>query len=207
MMKICSQDVKRSALILLMINSFCAFSQIPHDIIYVVGCFENGTSEVQYEFDSEEMLYMDFDKSDIVYTVPGIFVDDPSTMFDHMNVFTNANKGKNLCVAMLQYLKNEENNPPEEKDALFGHALLHCQFTSPDDFVYLGQLFFNKVLQLQYNSTLGKYTGYTEKTKDIAEGLNKNPKFIKEEKKHELKCKNHIAMFFDVFLKPGDCVY
>nr|ARD07919.1 MHC class II antigen beta chain [Chionodraco hamatus]ARD07920.1 MHC class II antigen beta chain [Chionodraco hamatus] len=87
-------------------------------------------------------------------------------------------------------------------DALFGHALFHCQFTSPDDFVYLGQLFFNKVLQLQYNSTLGKYTGYTEKTKDIAEGLNKNPKFIKEEKKNELKCKNHIAMFFDVFLKP-----
>lgn len=61
---------------------------------------------------------MDFDKSDIVYTVPGIFVDDPSTMFDHMNVFTNANKGKNLCVAMLQYLKNEENNPPEEKGKL-----------------------------------------------------------------------------------------
>ncbi|KAK5922326.1 hypothetical protein CgunFtcFv8_019599 [Champsocephalus gunnari] len=30
-------------------------------------------------------------------------------------------------------------------DALFGHALLHCQFTSPDDFVYLGQMFFNKI--------------------------------------------------------------
>lgn len=116
MMKICSQDVKRSALILLMINSFCAFSQIPHDTIYVVGCFENGTSEVQYEFDSEEMLYMDFDKSDIVYTVPGIFVDDPSTMFDHMHVFSNANKAKKMCVALLQYLKNDEKNPPEEKD-------------------------------------------------------------------------------------------
>ena len=92
-------------------------------------------------------------------------------------------------------------------DALFGHGVVHCQFTSPDDFLYLEQIFFNKVLQIQYNGTLGKYTGYTEKTKEIAEGFNKNPKFIKQEKKNELKCKNHIALFFDVFLKPGDYVY
>ncbi|KAK1895085.1 SPRY domain containing SOCS box protein 1 [Dissostichus eleginoides] len=87
-------------------------------------------------------------------------------------------------------------------DALFAHGVVHCQFTSPDDFVYLEQIFFNKVLQIQYNSTLGKYTGYREKTKEIAEGLNKNPKFIKQEKINELKCKNHIALLFDVFLKP-----
>ena len=61
---------------------------------------------------------MDFDKSDIVYTVPRIFVDDPSKMFDHMNVFSNANKGKKMCVALLQYFKIEEKNPPEEKGKL-----------------------------------------------------------------------------------------
>ncbi|KAK5862315.1 hypothetical protein PBY51_017725 [Eleginops maclovinus] len=116
MMKICSQNMKRSAVIVLMINSFCTFSQIPHDIMYVVGCFENGTSEVHYELDSEEMLYMDFDRSEIVYTMPRIFVDDPSTLFNNQRVFRNANKNKLVCMGILQYLKAEDKNPPEEKD-------------------------------------------------------------------------------------------
>uniref|UniRef100_A0A669CG12 Ig-like domain-containing protein n=1 Tax=Oreochromis niloticus TaxID=8128 RepID=A0A669CG12_ORENI len=35
-----------------------------------------------------------------------------------------------------------------------------------DDVVYLAQIYFNKVLMGQYNSTLGKYVGYTEKLKE-----------------------------------------
>uniref|UniRef100_A0A671UNG8 Ig-like domain-containing protein n=1 Tax=Sparus aurata TaxID=8175 RepID=A0A671UNG8_SPAAU len=69
-------------------------------------------------------------------------------------------------------------------DVLFGYIVGHCQFTSSDDLVYLAQVYFNKKLMGEYNSTVGKYTGYTEKASEIADGLNKNPKMLKQEKKN-----------------------
>ena len=46
--------------------------------------------------------------------------------------------------------------------------------------------------------------GYTEYTKEIADDLNKNPAFLKQERKNEMKCKTHIPLAFDVLSKPGD---
>ncbi|KAG8010067.1 H-2 class II histocompatibility antigen [Nibea albiflora] len=81
-MKICSSDMKRSALIILTLNSFCAFSQVPHEVTYFVGCFMNGTTEVQYEFDGDEILYVDFQKEEAVYTLPSqILADAPVSVF------------------------------------------------------------------------------------------------------------------------------
>lgn len=88
--------------------------------------------------------------------------------------------------------------------ALFGYGLLRCQFTSTHEAVYLEQIYFNKVLLGQYNSTLGKVIGYTEKTKRIADDLNKNLAFLKQERKNEEKCKTHIPLAFDVLSRPGD---
>uniref|UniRef100_UPI0037E7A432 rano class II histocompatibility antigen, A beta chain-like isoform X2 n=1 Tax=Semicossyphus pulcher TaxID=241346 RepID=UPI0037E7A432 len=86
--------------------------------------------------------------------------------------------------------------------ALFGYGLLRCQFTSPDDVVYLAQIFYNKVLLGGYNSTEGKYTGYTKKAKEFVDVLNKNPTFLKEEKINLEKCKTHTAFAFEVLSKP-----
>ncbi|XP_039973123.1 rano class II histocompatibility antigen, A beta chain-like [Xiphias gladius] len=86
--------------------------------------------------------------------------------------------------------------------ALFGYGLLRCQFTSTHEAVYLEQIYFNKVLLGQYNSTLGKVIGYTEKTKRIADDLNKNLAFLKQERKNEEKCKTHIPLAFDVLSRP-----
>uniref|UniRef100_A0A3Q3CR92 Ig-like domain-containing protein n=1 Tax=Haplochromis burtoni TaxID=8153 RepID=A0A3Q3CR92_HAPBU len=47
--------------------------------------------------------------------------------------------------------------------------------------------YLNKMLLGQYNSTLGKYVGYTEKTKEIADNLNKNKGFLEHEKKNKEK--------------------
>ncbi|XP_054477425.1 DLA class II histocompatibility antigen, DR-1 beta chain-like [Anoplopoma fimbria] len=85
--------------------------------------------------------------------------------------------------------------------ALFGLGLLRCQFTSLDDSVYVEQYYFNKKLLLQYNSTLRKFTGYTEKARDVADGLNKSPAIMESEKKNEEKCKSHLPLVFDVLFK------
>uniref|UniRef100_A0A671UNZ7 Ig-like domain-containing protein n=1 Tax=Sparus aurata TaxID=8175 RepID=A0A671UNZ7_SPAAU len=65
-------------------------------------------------------------------------------------------------------------------DALYGHYLGRCQFSSYDghDAVYLEQMYFNKILELQYNSTLGKVVGYTMEGKKAADILNKNARYI-----------------------------
>uniref|UniRef100_A0A3Q4H785 DLA class II histocompatibility antigen, DR-1 beta chain-like n=1 Tax=Neolamprologus brichardi TaxID=32507 RepID=A0A3Q4H785_NEOBR len=87
-------------------------------------------------------------------------------------------------------------------DAYFGYGLIRCLFTSEDDVVYLVQLYFNKVLQAQYNSTLGKYVGYTEKMKEIANELNKNQRFLEQEKKNKQKCRTNVPLVFDVLSRP-----
>ncbi|CAK6960670.1 H-2 class II histocompatibility antigen%2C E-S beta chain-like [Scomber scombrus] len=88
-------------------------------------------------------------------------------------------------------------------DARYGHGLVRCQFTSNDghDAVYLEQIYINKVLLVQYNSTLGEYVGYTKKTKDIADGLNKSKAFLKQEEKNTNACKTSIPFVADVLLK------
>uniref|UniRef100_A0A671USH3 Ig-like domain-containing protein n=1 Tax=Sparus aurata TaxID=8175 RepID=A0A671USH3_SPAAU len=83
-------------------------------------------------------------------------------------------------------------------DVLFGYIVGHCQFTSSDDLVYLAQVYFNKKLMGEYNSTVGKYTGYTEKASEIADGLNKNPKMLKQEKKNYEECKTFIPFILDL---------
>ncbi|XP_059194418.1 H-2 class II histocompatibility antigen, A-U alpha chain-like [Centropristis striata] len=115
-MKTCSPDMKLTALVILMINSYCAFSQIPHEVLYVGGCFENGTTEVHFELDAEEILYVDFDREEIVYTVPRFIVDDPSEIFDTAHILKNVKKGRTVCKAAVEYFKLEERGPPEETD-------------------------------------------------------------------------------------------
>ncbi|XP_044214442.1 H-2 class II histocompatibility antigen, E-S beta chain-like [Thunnus albacares] len=88
-------------------------------------------------------------------------------------------------------------------DAFYAHGLVRCQFASSDghDAVYLEQIYFNKVFLAQYNSTLGKYVGYTEKAKEIADGLNKNEAFLKQERKNTESCKTSIPLLSDALLR------
>lgn len=53
-------------------------------------------------------------------------------------------------------------------------------------------MYFNKKLLGSYNSTEGKYTGYTQKTIEIATALNKNTAFLEQEKKNLENCKQNI---------------
>lgn len=116
MMATCSSHMRRSALVILLLNSFCVFSQISHEITYVVACFVDGRTETQYEFDVEELMYVDFERHEVVYTVPRYFIFNPSETFQDLNVYNNAKKARRTCPALLSYWTVEEKNPPEDKD-------------------------------------------------------------------------------------------
>ncbi|XP_041671181.1 H-2 class II histocompatibility antigen, E-S beta chain-like [Cheilinus undulatus] len=87
-------------------------------------------------------------------------------------------------------------------DALFGVGMLNCKFTSPDDVVFLTQVFYNKVLWGEYNSTLGKFVGYTETAREIAEELNKFPFLLKNAQKNVEKCKSNVPFLMELLSKP-----
>ena len=79
-----------------------------------MGCFGNGSTEVQLEFDSEEVFYVDFERKEVEYTGPGFFEGDLSEIFKDLNIYRNAGKNKNACSAILAYCTTEEKHPPEE---------------------------------------------------------------------------------------------
>lgn len=78
-----------------------------------MGCFENGTTEVQFEYDDEELLYVDFEKQQLVYTVPKFLVLDPTQMFSGLRVYTNARKAKRTCSGVVAFFTLEEKHPAE----------------------------------------------------------------------------------------------
>lgn len=86
-----------------------------HEYITVVGCFDNGPTEVTAVFNAEELMYADFERQVIEYTVPPFLMLDPGEVLKDIAVYKNAKKVKNLCLAIMAYCRAEEKNPPEEK--------------------------------------------------------------------------------------------
>ncbi|XP_067456295.1 H-2 class II histocompatibility antigen, E-S beta chain-like [Thunnus thynnus] len=87
-------------------------------------------------------------------------------------------------------------------DALYGQALVRCQFSSPDghDAVYLEQYYFNKILVFQYNSTLGKMIGYTKKAQESADVFNRDIRFINLEIQRTERCKRNSRQVYNGLL-------
>ncbi|XP_035528896.1 H-2 class II histocompatibility antigen, E-S beta chain-like [Morone saxatilis] len=88
-------------------------------------------------------------------------------------------------------------------DALYGHALARCQFSSPDghDAVYLEQYYFNKRLVGLYNGTLGKIIGYTKETIKMADTFNNNPAFAHLWKPKTERCRRISPLAYNALLK------
>uniref|UniRef100_A0A673AS30 Rano class II histocompatibility antigen, A beta chain-like n=1 Tax=Sphaeramia orbicularis TaxID=375764 RepID=A0A673AS30_9TELE len=87
--------------------------------------------------------------------------------------------------------------------ALSAHGMARCQFTSPDghDAVFLEQVYINKLLMGQYNSTTGKLVGYTERMKELADDFNKDKHFLDQQKRNEERYKSVIPTLFQEALK------
>lgn len=77
----------------------------------------NGTTEVQFEFDTEEILYVDFQRNEIVYTVPRFVDPDPAQVLVGLSLLSDALENRGICLALTAILA-EEQNPPEESGKL-----------------------------------------------------------------------------------------
>lgn len=80
-----------------------------------MACFDNGKTEVQVEFDTEEIVYADFEKQELVYTVPKFVMLDPSKMLGDITVYNDAKKSKNTCSKVVAYCTAMEKDLPDEK--------------------------------------------------------------------------------------------
>lgn len=83
-----------------------------------MGCFVNGTTEIQFEFDTEEVLYVDFSKKEVIYTVPTFLDPDPSQLLVGLNILKDALDNKELCLELTALAAIEEKHPPEERGKL-----------------------------------------------------------------------------------------
>ncbi|XP_075965795.1 RLA class II histocompatibility antigen, DP alpha-1 chain-like [Anarhichas minor] len=77
----------------------------------------------QFELDAEELLYVDFDREEVVSSIPRFLIDDPNKILENLNVFRNAKKNGNTCSTVLAIYKAEEKNPPEEMSKLISTFL------------------------------------------------------------------------------------
>ncbi|XP_028280420.1 RLA class II histocompatibility antigen, DP alpha-1 chain-like [Parambassis ranga] len=108
--------MERSVTVILVLNTVCVFSQIPHDLSYLLGCFVNGTAVVQFDFDSSEVLYFDFQRNEVIYTVPLSIEPDPSKILVGMNIPRDALDNREICLALVVVARDEETDQPEEQD-------------------------------------------------------------------------------------------
>ncbi|XP_028326108.1 RLA class II histocompatibility antigen, DP alpha-1 chain-like [Gouania willdenowi] len=115
-MKTCSALLKSSTVFILMLNSFCASSHIDHEVTHIIGCDVKGLSEAQYDFDTDEIMHVDFEKHNVVSNLPTRISLDPNTILDFERVYVNAEKANKACIHAMKFLTAEEDHPPKAKD-------------------------------------------------------------------------------------------
>uniref|UniRef100_A0A672G7I4 Ig-like domain-containing protein n=1 Tax=Salarias fasciatus TaxID=181472 RepID=A0A672G7I4_SALFA len=93
-----------------------------HEFTYVIGCFQKGPTEVQFELDSEELMYADFDKDTAVFTLPDFLVLVPAKLANKTRILMDAKKAKRACLLLAEVLSVIEHLPPENKGK--GHPLV-----------------------------------------------------------------------------------
>ncbi|XP_021164527.2 H-2 class II histocompatibility antigen, A-U alpha chain [Fundulus heteroclitus] len=106
--------MKRSTVIIFFLHTVHVVSHIPHEITYFLGCFENGTTAVQFEFDGEEMLHIDYQKEEIVFTVPSFIDPDPGQVLTGLSILHDAQENKKWCSALINVFKYNYKSPPIE---------------------------------------------------------------------------------------------
>ncbi|XP_051965348.1 H-2 class II histocompatibility antigen, E-S beta chain-like [Xyrauchen texanus] len=85
------------------------------------------------------------------------------------------------------------------EDVYFGGRLSRCIYSTSDysDMVFMDDYLFNKDKVLQFNSTLGKFVGYTDLGVMNAERLNKDPNILQQYQANVDRFCRHNAQLFD----------
>lgn len=97
-----------------------------------MGCFENGTTEAQYTFDAQEVLYVDFKREEIVYTVPKFMVLEPQDMFKNMHLYRNALKNKKACEVIVALEEKDEMIPDVKGEEYTVYVVIISIFISDE---------------------------------------------------------------------------
>nr|AAH92892.1 Zgc:110349 [Danio rerio]AAI64331.1 Zgc:110349 protein [Danio rerio] len=84
-------------------------------------------------------------------------------------------------------------------DGYYQYTMLECIYSTSDysDMVLLESGSFNKVVDVQYNSTVGKYVGYTEQGVIFARNFNKNQAYLQQRKAEVESFCRHNAQISD----------
>ncbi|CAG6015457.1 unnamed protein product [Menidia menidia] len=108
--------MKLSAAIILLLFSVSVFSQISVELNYFVGCFLNSTAAIQFEFNGELMSYVDFQRKEVVYTVPSFIDPDPAQVLLGLSILRDAFQNSEFCALLITMAKVEKEIPAEEKE-------------------------------------------------------------------------------------------
>jgi len=94
-------------------------------------------------------------------------------------------------------------------DGYYEYIMSECFYSTSDysDMVLLQSYSFNKVVDVQYNSSLGKFVGYTEEGVKYAENWNKNQAYMQQLKAQvDTFCRPNAQIFdSNVRDKAGEC--
>uniref|UniRef100_A0A4W5JVQ7 Major histocompatibility complex class II DGB gene n=1 Tax=Hucho hucho TaxID=62062 RepID=A0A4W5JVQ7_9TELE len=87
-------------------------------------------------------------------------------------------------------------------DGYFEQRVTQCRYSSKDlvDIEYIDSYVFNKVEDIRFNSTVGKYVGYTEHGVKNADAWNKGPELVQELGNLERVCKSNAALHYSAVL-------
>lgn len=83
-----------------------------------MGCFLNSTTEVEFGFDAEKILYVDFSTKEVIYTVPTFIDPYPSQLVPGMSILSDALINERMCLLITTIAATEERNPPEDRGKL-----------------------------------------------------------------------------------------
>ncbi|KAL1269490.1 hypothetical protein QQF64_031779 [Cirrhinus molitorella] len=84
----------------------------------------------------------------------------------------------------------------ESGNEYFTTRWARCLYSAHDlsDMVYTDNYYFNKYLFTQFNSTLGRFVGFSEYGMRVAEGWNNSPFLLSERAFVDIECRFHIKM-------------
>lgn len=94
-----------------------------HELIYFVGCFVGGRTQVQFEFDSEEIYFVNFQKPEIIYTVPICIDPNPNQIWASLTL-RDILENRDLCLALTVLEDIEEEYSPDVKGNRRNHNII-----------------------------------------------------------------------------------
>uniref|UniRef100_A0A4W5PIY9 MHC class II beta chain N-terminal domain-containing protein n=1 Tax=Hucho hucho TaxID=62062 RepID=A0A4W5PIY9_9TELE len=113
-----------------------------------------------------------------------------------------SNKEVILIIIILQSDKTSTCNHGFLSDGYFHQMVTQCRYSSKDlvDAEFIHSYVFNQAEYIRFNSTVGKFVGYTEHGVKNADAWNRGPELGPELGELERYCKSNAALAYSAVL-------